>query len=102
MGFVKNGYSLLCVISVQIYFLRVHVKSWRLFDEMSERNIIPWSLLNSGYAYNGEAAGARCLFRETSDDRTFDLDGPAAVGVLDSCGGVVGNSHEGSIHGHGT
>ncbi|KAG1361073.1 pentatricopeptide repeat-containing protein [Cocos nucifera] len=101
---VKNGFSK--DAAVQNSMLCMYAKcrelesARRVFDEMSERDVISWSALISGYAQSGEAAGALQLFEEMSNGGTIDVDGLAVVSVLQACGGVGDIKKGRSIHGH--
>lgn len=101
---VKNGFS--NDVAVQNSMLCMYARcrelesARRLFDEMSERDVISWSSLISGYAQSGEAAGALQLFQEMSNEGTVDIDGLAVVSFLQACGGAGDINLGRSIHGH--
>ncbi|KAJ9171190.1 hypothetical protein P3X46_014586 [Hevea brasiliensis] len=60
----------------------------KLFDEMSERNLVSWTALIGGYVRSGDMGTARVLFDQmpTKDSAAYNamLDGYVKVGDMDS------------------
>nr|XP_017245179.1 PREDICTED: pentatricopeptide repeat-containing protein At2g17210 isoform X2 [Daucus carota subsp. sativus] len=86
---IKRGFC--SVSSVQNSLLRFYVvdhgvKVARLlFDEMSDRDVVSWSVMIGGYAQNGESQVALGLFREMVWESQNDVDAQIMVSVLQAC-----------------
>ncbi|KAH0448032.1 hypothetical protein IEQ34_021832 [Dendrobium chrysotoxum] len=86
---VKSGCT--TDISVQNSLVSFYGKSnnvesvHELFDEISVRDVICWSLLISSYVQAGYAVNAMQLFRNMSMENGIEIDGLAFVSVLQAC-----------------
>lgn len=104
-GFItKSGFSI--VASVQNSLLNMYVKflnlnyAQKLFDEMCERDVISWSSLISGYTQCGNATNALRLFRSMYVEPGIEMDGLAAVCVLQACANAGDIDNGRSLHAH--
>lgn len=101
---IKNG--LAYDLSIQNALMSLYAKfedlksARKMFDEMSQRDVISWSVLISAYAQVGEFPIALQLFREMSARTSISLDGLVAVAVLQACSGVGDHRQGMSVHGH--
>ncbi|PKU73914.1 pentatricopeptide repeat-containing protein At2g17210 [Dendrobium catenatum] len=101
---VKSGFS--SYISLQNSLVSFYGKcnnvesAQKLFDEISERDVISWSSLISGYVQTGGAVNALQLFRKMSMEDGIEMDGLVLVSVLQACSFVGDVNYGRSVHGH--
>ncbi|KAJ0963840.1 hypothetical protein J5N97_028962 [Dioscorea zingiberensis] len=101
---IRSGFAY--DLSIQNALMSLYAKcedlesAQRMFDEMSERDVISWSVLISAYGQVGEFLDALKLFQEMSMDTAIGLDGLAAIAILQACGGVGDLRRGMSVHGH--
>ncbi|KAL0928143.1 hypothetical protein M5K25_000010 [Dendrobium thyrsiflorum] len=101
---VKSGFT--ADISLQNSLVSFYGKSnnvefaQKVFDEISERDVISWSSLISGYVQTGGAINALQLFRKMSMEDGIEMDGLALVSVLQACSFAGYVNYGRSVHGH--
>ncbi|KAK8494618.1 hypothetical protein V6N13_029858 [Hibiscus sabdariffa] len=89
-GFViRSGLS--AIGSIQNSLISVYVcidmgSAQKLFDEMSEKDVISWSVMIEGYLQSEEPDFALQLFREMVSEGGIQPDGITAASVLKACG----------------
>ncbi|KAG6519289.1 pentatricopeptide repeat-containing protein At2g17210-like [Zingiber officinale] len=94
---LKNGF--LADVSVQNSMISMYAKvgdidsARRVFDEITEKDVISWSSLIGGYVQNGQAVLALQLFRDMSSE--CDMDELTAASVLQACS-FAEDVHQGS------
>ncbi|XP_058090614.1 pentatricopeptide repeat-containing protein At2g17210 [Magnolia sinica] len=100
---IRSGF--LSVVSVQNSLLSMYVKlcdmesARRLFDEMSERDVISWSVMISACAQSGEACVALWLFQEMCSVGVVP-DGHTTVSILGACTALGDIGRGRVIHGY--
>lgn len=85
---IRSGFW--AIHSVQNSLLRMYVDvdmecARRLFDEMSEKDVISWSVVIGGYVLSKEASSGLQLFQKMVSDARIEPDGVTAVSVLKGC-----------------
>lgn len=85
---VRTGFQ--AIHSVQNSLLRMYVdvdvdRAQRLFDEMSEKDVISWSVMIGGYIQSEEASSGLQLFQKMISGAGIEPDGITAVCVLKGC-----------------
>ena len=71
----------------------------KMFDEMSERDVIAWSVMIKGYVYSGVAQIGLRMFVEMSSEVGVEPDGVTTVSVLKACASL-GDANMGKlVHG---
>ena len=94
-GLEVHGYMIrsgLCVIdSIQNSMLRMYMdidlgSARKLFDEMSDKDVISWSVMIEGYLQSEEAEIGLKLFRVMVSEGGIQPDGVTAASVLKACG----------------
>lgn len=92
--------------SVQNSLLNMYVKfqdmdcAQKLFDGMSDRDVISWSSLISGYAQSGSPEDALRLLRSMYTEDGIKMDGLVAVSVLQACTNAEDIDRGRLVHGH--
>ncbi|KAJ0076929.1 hypothetical protein Patl1_35727 [Pistacia atlantica] len=85
---IRSGFW--AIHSVQNSLLRMYVDvdmvcARRLFDEMSEKDVISWSVVIVGYVLSKDASSGLQLFQKMVSDARIEPDGVTAVSVLKGC-----------------
>lgn len=94
-GLTVHGYMIrsgLCAIdSIQNSMLSMYMdidlgSARKLFDEMSDRDVISWSVMIEGYLQSEEAENGLKLFRQMVSEDGIQPDGVTAASVIKACG----------------
>lgn len=98
---IRAGYS--SITSVQNSLLNFYAElgmqlAHNLFDEMTDRDVISWSVMVAGYAQSEEATVALGFFKRMIDFG-ITLDGQSVVSVLKACSKLMAIRMGESIHG---
>ncbi|XP_068645312.1 pentatricopeptide repeat-containing protein At2g17210 [Aristolochia californica] len=100
---IRKGFS--SVLSIQNSLLSLYVKSSNvetartLFDEMTDRDVISWSVIIGGYAQSEKPEEAFRLFREICSTGVVSPDGVAIVSILQACSYTENKDQGMLIHG---
>ncbi|KAG9443095.1 hypothetical protein H6P81_018949 [Aristolochia fimbriata] len=100
---IRKGFS--SVLSIQNSLLSLYVKSGdigiarALFDEMTDRDVISWSVMISGYAQNEKPNEAFRLFRQLCQSSEVNPDGVAIVSILQACSYTENKDQGMLVHG---
>ncbi|XP_057966304.1 pentatricopeptide repeat-containing protein At2g17210 [Malania oleifera] len=85
---IRNGFG--SIPSVQNSLLSMYADAdigcaHEMFDEMTKRDVVSWSVMIGGYVQIEEAQLALCLFREMVSEAMVEPDGVTTVGVIRAC-----------------
>ncbi|VFQ78428.1 unnamed protein product [Cuscuta campestris] len=99
---VRSGFGTVCSVqnSLLSFYAELRMElAWELFDEMSERDVVSWSVVIGGLVGSGDAALALELFKEMLCDWGIRADDRIVVSVLKGCS-LLGDIRMGSlVHG---
>ncbi|KAF9604515.1 hypothetical protein IFM89_007636 [Coptis chinensis] len=71
----------------------------KLFDEITQRNIVTWTSMFTGYVQNDNGYEALVLFKEFLREDSVSVDSIALVSVLSACSRVSGKGITRGVHG---
>ncbi|KAL6011945.1 hypothetical protein ACLOJK_002411 [Asimina triloba] len=108
-GLCLHGLIIRCgffrLVPIQNSLLSMYVRlycvesAWKLFDEMSDRDAISWSVMISAHAKSGEAKTSLWLFLEMHSISDVDPDEFTVASILTACATLRDARNGRTIHG---